>query len=241
MEYFGITDIGNLREKNQDAFLMVSNAYDDLLLMVADGIGGGKAGEVASIETVAYFERIFKDSGPFSDIEDVRNFLAYHADAVNRHVLQMSLKYPEYEGMGTTLTGVLITSLGDIVINCGDSRVYGISDGQIVPLTRDDTYVNQMLDEGRITYEEAMDHPKKHYLVKAIGIYEDCNADIHQIEAMDQYLVCSDGLHSYVSNDEMLHIILDENKTSEEKTNMLKDLSLEKGGYDNITVILFKR
>ena len=241
MEYFAVTDSGNLREKNQDAYLTVSNAYGDLLLLVADGIGGGKAGEVASIETVAYFERIFKDSGPFSDIEDVKNFLAYHIDAVNRHVLQMSNKYPEYEGMGTTLTGVLITSLGDIVINCGDSRVYGISDGQIVPLTRDDTYVNQMLEEGRITYEEAMEHPKKHYLVKAIGIYDDCNADIHQVEAMDRYLVCSDGLHSYVSDDEMLDIILDEEKTIEEKTSLLKDLSLEKGGYDNITVILFER
>lgn len=220
---------------------MVSNAYGDLLLLVADGIGGGKAGEVASIETVAYFERIFKDSGPFSDIEDVRSFLSYHIDAVNRHILQMSYKYPEYEGMGTTLTGVMITSLGDVVINCGDSRVYGIQDGQILRLTNDDTYVNQMLQEGRITYEEAIDHPKKHYLVKAIGIYEDCLADIHVIETMDRYLICSDGLHSYVSDEEMLEIVLNDDFTLEEKTNRLKDLSLEKGGYDNITVILFKR
>ncbi len=241
MEYFAITDIGNLREKNQDAYLMVSNAYGDLLLLVADGIGGGKAGEVASIETVAYFERIFKDSGPFSDLEDVRSFLLYHTDAVNRHILQMSHKYPEYEGMGTTLTGVMVTSLGDTVINCGDSRVYGIHEGEIIRLTKDDTYVNQMLEEGRISYEEAIDHPKKHYLVKAIGIYEESHADIHPIETMEQYLICSDGLHSYVSDEELLQIIENEQMTLQDKTIALKDLSLEKGGYDNITVILFKR
>ncbi len=241
MEYSAVTDIGNLREMNQDAFLTVSNAYDDLLLLVADGIGGGKAGEVASIETVAYFERIFKESGPFSCLEDIRSFLEYHIDAVNGHILQMSKKYPEYEGMGTTLTGIMVTSLGDVVINCGDSRVYGIDDEQILHLTKDDTYVNQMLEEGRITYEEALEHPKKHYLVKAIGIYENCHADIHEIEPMEQYLICSDGLHAYVSDEEILEILQNDEDTLEVKTNRLKDLSLEKGGYDNITVILFKR
>ncbi len=241
MEYYAVSDIGNMREKNQDAYVMVSNTYGDLLMLVADGIGGGKAGEVASIETVAYFERIFKESGPFSNIEDVQSFLVYHIEAVNQHILKMSRRYPEYDGMGTTLTGVLITSLGDVVVNCGDSRVYGIKEDKLVLLTRDDSYVNQMLAEGRITYEEAKDHPKKHYLVKAIGIYEECNADIHEIEALPQYLICSDGLHSYVSEEEILEILLDQEETVEEKTNALKDLSLEKGGYDNITVILFKR
>ena len=241
MEYYALSDIGFMREKNQDAFLTVENAYGDHLLMVADGIGGGKAGEVASAETVQYFERIFKESGPFSHIEDVAGFLYYHIGYINRHILHMARKQQAYEGMGTTVTGMLVTSLGDTVVNCGDSRVYGFKDGELIHLTKDDTYINQMIDEGRISAEEAADHPKKHYLVKAIGVYDECHADIHQVEEMPIYLLCSDGLHSYVSDDEILETVSIDDLTIKEKTIRLKELALSKGGYDNITVILYER
>ena len=241
MQYHALTDIGFMREKNQDAYLTALNEYGDLLMLVADGIGGGKAGEVASAETASYFERVFAESGPFSQLEDVAGFLSYHIGHINKLILDMSHHNLAYEGMGTTLTGVLVTSLGDTVFNCGDSRVYGIFEGKLVPLTKDDTYINQMIEEGRITQEEAIDHPKKHYLVKAIGIFEESQADIHPIEAMERYLVCSDGLHSYVSDEEMTDIIMNDELTIKEKTIALKELALRKGGYDNITVILYQR
>ena len=241
MDYFCITDTGLVREKNQDSYIAISNSYGDFLVLVADGIGGGKAGEVASGETIKYFDDNFKKSGPFERVEDAINYMSYHIGCANRHVHELSSRYEEYAGMGTTLTGVLMTKHGTISINCGDSRVYGFIDDLCIHLTSDHTLVNQMLEKGQITYEESLNHPKKHYLVKAIGIYPVCSADVHKVKDMEYYLVCSDGLHSYVSDDEITKIVTDPWKTVSQKTIELKDLALLKGGYDNVTIVLVKR
>ena len=241
MEYACITDVGLVREKNQDSYLAITNAYGDFLALVADGIGGGKAGEVASGETIKYFDDNFKESGPFDKIEDAINYMLYHVQAANKHIYDLSMKYDEYSGMGTTLTGILITSCGTISINCGDSRVYGFLDEWPFQLTFDHTLVNQMLQKGQISYEESVNHPKKHYLVKAIGIYPVCTPDVHKVKDMEYYLVCSDGLHAYVSDDEIRKIVTSKHSSVSGKCEDLKDLALLKGGYDNITIILVKR
>ena len=240
MEYSCITDIGLIREKNQDSYLAIYNEYGDFLMLVADGIGGGKAGEVASGEVIKYFEHIFKQSGPFDALEDVENFLRFHLTSVNKLIYDLSSRYENYSGMGTTITGLMICKYGNISINCGDSRVYGFIENSCIRFTKDHTLVNQMLEKGQITYEQSLNHPKKHYLVKAIGIFEKMNFDINLVEDMKYYLACSDGLHSYVSDEEMKNIILDENKSVEDKVVDLKDLALLKGGFDNITIVLVK-
>jgi len=241
MEYSCLTDIGLIREKNQDSYIAVSNAYGDFLVLVADGIGGANAGEVASGELIKYFDVNFRDSGPFSKLEDAINYMIYHIKKANKHVYELSKKHPDYAGMGTTISGVFFTKCGIISINCGDSRVYGFIDDLMIQLTVDHTLVNQMLEKGQITPEEAVNHPKKHYLVKAIGIYENCNPDVHKVKDMDYYLVCSDGLHGYVSEEEIRHIVFAEDKSVAEKAEDLKDLALLKGGYDNITVVLVRK
>ncbi|MBQ6493815.1 MAG: serine/threonine-protein phosphatase [Erysipelotrichaceae bacterium] len=241
MDYYCITDTGLLRDKNQDSYIAITNTYGDFLVLVADGIGGGNAGEVASGEVIKYFDEVFKESGPFASIEDVINYLNYHVSAANKRVYDYSVKYREYKGMGTTLTGVLLTANGTVSINCGDSRVYGFIDEMMVQLTVDHTLVNQMLEKGQITYEESINHPKKHYLVKAVGIFDKCSADIHKVKDMDYYLVCSDGLHAYVDEEQIAKIVLDKEKTVRQKVEDLKDLALLSGGYDNITVVLIER
>ena len=241
MEYACITDIGLVREKNQDSYLAISNVYGDFLMLVADGIGGGKAGEVASGETIKYFDDNFKNSGPFDTLEDAINYMLYHISEANRHIFDLSMRYNEYAGMGTTLTGLLITAHGCVSANCGDSRVYGFIDDSIYPLTFDHTLVNQMLEKGQITYEESLNHPKKHYLVKAIGIFPTCKPDVHKVKDMEYYLACSDGLHAYVSDEEICKIVCDKDKSVESKCEDLKDLALLKGGFDNITIVLVKR
>ena len=241
MEYFCITDVGLIREKNQDSYLAVFNSYGDFLVLVADGIGGGKAGEVASGETIQYFEENFKESGPFDSIEDAISYMQFHVAGANKRVYELSQKFVEYEGMGTTLTGILMTKNGTISINCGDSRVYGFIDDFSIKLTTDHTLVNQMLEKGQITYEESLNHPKKHYLVKAIGIFPVISADIHKVKDMDYYLICSDGLHSYVGDEDITFTVIDENRTVSEKVIDLKDMALMAGGYDNITIVLVKR
>ncbi len=241
MVYSCISDIGLCREKNQDSFLAIENSYGDFLAIVADGIGGGKAGEVASGEVIKYFKTIFKESGPFDNLEDVIDFVNLHIGLANKRVFEKSLSDNKYSGMGTTLTGILLTSKGNVSINCGDSRTYGFVDGKIIKLTNDHTLVNQMLENGQITYEESLNHPKRHYLVRAIGIFDKTNADVHKVKDMDYYLVCSDGLHSYVSDEEIAKIVCDANKSLDSKVADLKDLSLLKGGYDNVTVILLRK
>ena len=241
MKFSCISDIGLLREKNQDSYLAISNKYGDFLAIVADGIGGGKAGEVASGEVVKYFNEEFIESGPFDSIDNVIDYLQYHLNKVNSLVYYMSITDDNFTGMGTTITGVLITSVGVVSINCGDSRVYGFADNKIFKLTNDHTLVNQMIEKGQITYEESLNHPKRHYLVKAIGIFDNVASDVHKVKDMDYYLVCSDGLHGYVSDDEITSIVTKNNLSIDEKVNELKDIALLKGGYDNITVVLIEK
>lgn len=241
MKYSFITDIGLLREKNQDSCLAIENNYGDFLAIVADGIGGGKAGEVASSEVVKYFEKEFKQSGPFDTTKNAIDYIEYHLNKVNELVFNMSLSNKAYSGMGTTITGIFITKKANISINCGDSRVYGFLDNKYFKLTTDHTLVNQMIENGQISYEESLNHPKRHYLVKAIGIFDEVKCDVHKVKNMQYYLICSDGLHGYVSDDEINSIVCNQNLTLEQKVIELKDISLLKGGYDNVTVILVEK
>jgi len=240
MNYFCVTDIGLLREKNQDSFLVKENNHGDVLAIVCDGIGGGKAGEVASSEVVKFFDENFVSSGPFNSNDELIEYLNRSVALANRRVFELAKSHEEYSGMGTTLTGVLINKNATYSINIGDSRVYGFADKKIFHLTNDDTLVNQMLANGEITYEESLNHPKKHYLVKAVGVFKDVNADIHKVKKMDYLLICSDGLHGLLSEDEMMEIVYDQTKEVSQKVEELKDMALLKGGYDNITVVLIK-
>lgn len=241
MQYACITDIGLIREKNQDSYIVIKNGYGDLLALVADGIGGGKAGEIASGELIRYFDDNFKDSGPFSAIEDAISFMLYHLKKANTLIYDLSCNYKEYRGMGTTVTGILITSLGTVSINCGDSRVYGFIDDMMIRLTSDHTLVNQMLENGQISYEESINHPKKHYLVKAMGIFDKITPDVHKVKDMDYYLICSDGLHAYVKDDDICRIVLSKYSDLDTKVEDLKNLALLNGGFDNVTVILVEK
>lgn len=241
MEYSCITDIGLIREKNQDSYIAAKNKFGDILAIVSDGIGGGKSGEVASSEVVKYFNEVFNESGPFSSIKNVADYISYHINKVNKIVYGLSLSNEKYTGMGTTLTGVLITSYGTVCFNCGDSRVYGFLDNKIFQLTKDHTLVNQMLDKGQISPSEALNHPKKHYLVKAIGIFDKISFDVFKVKDLDYYLVCSDGVHGYICDEEINSVVTNEFLTLKDKVKTLKDIALLKGGYDNITAILIKR
>ncbi|MDO4500175.1 MAG: protein phosphatase 2C domain-containing protein [Erysipelotrichaceae bacterium] len=239
LKYYAKTDIGLHRSCNQDSYITITNNFGDFLALVCDGIGGGKAGDVASGEFVSYFERIFKDSGPFTSLEMAKEYITYYLRMANRHVYELSLTSKSLYGMGTTVTGILITSFGTLSINLGDSRVYGVLDKRLFRLTNDHTLVNQMLMNGEITYEESINHPKKHFLVKAAGVFEEIDFDVHKVKDMKYYLICSDGLCGYVKDDELLNIVDSyEYDTCRQKCDELVNLALLKGGYDNITVVV---
>ena len=240
MESYGLTDIGLYREKNEDSFLTVKNDYGDLLVLICDGIGGANAGEIASGELVRYFNEVFKISGPFSDLLMVKEYIIHHMAIANRKIFELSKEFKEYDGMGTTVTGLIISNHGVLSINVGDSRVYGFADKRLFKLTVDHTVVNELLLSGQITYEESINHPKKHHLVRAMGIWDSVDVDVHKVRELDYYLACSDGLHAYVTADDLIEIIYKEGLSVQEKANKLIDLALLKGGYDNITLVLVK-
>lgn len=237
INYYASTDIGLHREINQDSYLTITNKNGDFLALVCDGIGGGNAGDVASGETVKFLEKDFKKAPVFSKLDDGKNYLIKTINDVNKHVFNLANKHREFEGMGTTLTGILVTKFGILCINIGDSRVYGFVDNKIFRLTKDHTLVNQMIDNGQITYEESLTHPQRHYLVRAIGVWKDVEADIHEVKELDHYVICSDGLCGYVDDKKILEIMNSKAyKDCELKCKALIDTALLAGGYDNITV-----
>ena len=240
MEYFGLTDIGLYRDKNEDSYMAITNEYGDLLVLICDGIGGANAGEVASSEIIKYFSEIYPSSGPFSDLIMAKEYIIHHMAIANRKVFDLSLENDEYKGMGTTVTGILYTSHGVLSINVGDSRVYGFADKKLFRLTTDHTLVNEMLLNGQISFEESFNHPKKHFLVRAIGVWDSVDVDVHKVKNMDYYLACTDGLHGYVEADDLVKIIYRDDLSVKEKARKLMDLALLKGGYDNITLVLVK-
>lgn len=239
MNYASLSDKGLHREKNQDSYCNVTNNYGDVLLIICDGIGGGKAGEVASGEVVKYFINIFKNTSQFLNLDDAKEFMQKNIVKANEEVYKLSSKYKDFEGMGTTITGLLYTSVGVITFNVGDSRVYGFADNKMFKLTVDHTLVNELLQKGEISYEESLIHPKRHYLVKAVGVWDYVSADIHQVAKMDQYLVCSDGLSSYVDENSIKEVMNNKDLDCVSKVNELVKLSLIAGGYDNVSVIVF--
>ncbi|MDO5439620.1 MAG: Stp1/IreP family PP2C-type Ser/Thr phosphatase [Erysipelotrichaceae bacterium] len=239
MKIAAITNIGYVRTKNQDAYSVIKNKAEDVLIIVCDGIGGNKAGEVASVETIKHFERAFQEQN-FQRKEQVPAFLLNEITEVNNYILDLSLSHKEYEGMGTTITGILFSHYGDFIFNVGDSRTYGFLNNEMKQLTEDDSLVAEMVRMGEITYEESLTHPKRHYLTKAIGVWDALNGEVKEIGKMDYYLCCSDGLHGYVSADNIRKTILSD-LPLQEKTDALCRLALSSGGYDNITIVLIER
>ena len=238
IDFYCISDVGLHRTCNQDSYVTCTNSDGDFLALVADGIGGGRAGDVASKETVNYIKEHFAslNFNSLCDAKEKINVLLYDT---NKYVFDKSMSSIDYFGMGTTLTGILITSFGSLSINVGDSRTYGIVDKKLFRLTSDHTYVNQMLEKGEITYKESLTHPKRHYLTKAVGVFDTVEFDIHKVKNMDMYLLCSDGLCGYLQDNEIMNIIDSlEFDTLKDKGDALIEKALKKGGYDNVTVVL---
>ncbi len=241
IDYYSLSDVGLKRAKNEDSYLTIQNDNGDFLAIVCDGIGGANAGDVASSELTNYFKEHFKDAPKFSSLDNARNYLLYHLKLANKHIYNLSKQNIEYYGMGTTITGLLITGFGILSINAGDSRTYGYNRKELLHLTYDHTYVNQMVEKGEITYEESLTHPKRHYLIRAVGVWEDVEFDVHRVRKMNYYLICSDGLCGYVSDKEIETVLANsEFLTCADKSNELLRLALSKGGYDNVTIIVMK-
>lgn len=221
---------GMIREGNED-----SGYAGPRLLAIADGMGGQAAGEVASSEVISTLV-VLDDDIPGSDI---LTSLGTAVQRANDQLRMMVEEDPQLEGMGTTLTALLWTGQRLGLVHVGDSRAYLLRDGVLTQITQDHTWVQRLVDEGRITEEEATTHPQRSLLMRALGSGDHVEPDlsIREVRAGDRYLICSDGLSGVVSH-QTLEDTLASYQGPQETVQELIQLALRGGGPDNITVIV---
>ncbi|MFD4413034.1 Stp1/IreP family PP2C-type Ser/Thr phosphatase [Streptomyces sp. NPDC058467] len=221
---------GMIREGNED-----SGYAGPRLLAIADGMGGQAAGEVASSEVISTIVAL-DDDVPGSDI---LTSLGTAVQRANDQLRLMVEEDPQLEGMGTTLTALLWTGQRLGLVHVGDSRAYLLRDGVLTQITQDHTWVQRLVDEGRITEEEATTHPQRSLLMRALGSGDHVEPDlsIREVRAGDRYLICSDGLSGVVSHQTM-EDTLASYQGPQETVQQLIELALRGGGPDNITVIV---
>lgn len=243
----GLTNVGLKRQENQDFF-----SADDILglYVVADGMGGHLAGEVASriavdlinksfrkcVESEASVESLFGHSDP--SLSKTGNYILSSIRLANRVIHEMANEHRQYRGMGTTVA-VLAAAPGLIVsANVGDSRVYMVREGQIERLSKDHTIVAEQVEMGILTDEKAADSPLKHMLTRNLGSSEDVDAEIFELEPTGntRFILCTDGVTDLISDDEILHMAEGENNPEALCGNFI-DVALKRAGHDNTTVV----
>lgn len=234
MRVVSATNVGNYRKNNEDSYFVNDSKN---LYILADGMGGHLAGEKASKMATDIIASHFKKNKNIRKTEDVIEILSSSIKNANKEIFESSENNEDYRGMGTTVSAGFV--LEDVLVysNIGDSRIYKINKG-IEQLTRDDSFVNYLIEIGDITEEEAKNHPKKNVLTKALGTTETLDVYVNalKIEKDDIFLFCSDGLTNMISDEEIFKIVKE--NTPEVAKDVLLNLALENGGLDNITFIL---
>jgi PPM family protein phosphatase len=229
LRYAARSDRGLIREGNQDSVYAGPR-----LLAVADGMGGMAAGDVASNLAIAAMSQLDEDVPGDALVDALRGAV----DTANQNLRNAVDANPSLEGMGTTLTGILFSGTKVAMVHVGDSRAYLLRGDEFVQITKDDTYVQMLVDEGRITEEEASVHPQRSLLIRALqGSDVDPTYSVRPAVAGDRYLICSDGLSGPVSDDSIA-ATLREYTDPDECAERLLQLALRGGGPDNITVIV---
>ena len=241
IQAFATSDVGKARQLNEDSYFASKPDDEVKLFIVADGMGGYKGGEIASQMAVNaarnYILSNFEKSK--GDKETLLSLVKSSSQYANMVVYEKSRENEELKNMGTTLDVCLIYENKAFISHIGDSRIYRIRKEFMRKLTKDHSYVQQLVDEGKITKEESMNHPKKNMLIKALGCTEFIEPDrmIKGFIKGDMILMCTDGLTNMVSEQEIFNIlktnIIEPSKELVEKAN-------ENGGLDNITAVVIK-
>ena len=240
---FGLTDIGKKRSSNQDAIYLNSK---DHFYLLADGAGGYNGGDIASAMALELIPEYFL--GQSLDEGNVKHHLKESIKYANQSILDEVEKRPELEGMGTTVVGIYFYKDTLYIVNVGDSRLYLIQGGGIFQLTRDHSLVQEKIDLGIYTREEAARDPMQNILVRIVGREDVSLADVFSFKALPHhcFLLCSDGLHGELDDESILalvspHLTGDEKCTEaglKKAGEVLVDRANQKGGRDNISVIL---
>ncbi len=236
MQISYISDPGKVRSHNEDSGTIVINKANEYLLVVADGMGGHKAGEVASSIAVGHMGEKFNSLGSIGTKTDAINWIKDIAKEINYKIIKYTEENLDSKGMGTTLVCAVMTKEYLLFGNIGDSSGFVKKNNKLYKVTKDHTLVNLLVETGELTEEEAKTHPKKNVLMKALGANEKIDIDIFDVEnTIDDILLCSDGLTNMLSI-EQIEKVLNDNLSSDSKTNKLIRKSNARGGTDNITI-----
>jgi len=237
MKVYGLSDKGKIRPDNQDAFAFRS-LDGDVLAVVCDGMGGAAAGLLASniacVSFISFMETAMLASGGKSIAENLRAA----ADLANLKVYERASKDESCNGMGTTLVAIYLNHDGAILLNVGDSQAYRVSGGNLIKLTHDHSVVQEMLDRGQITREQAKLHPRKNVITRAIGGESAVRSDVFEsdVKEGDIFLLCSDGLTNALDDETLLNCCV-ESYEPEDICQALINAALENGARDNVTVV----
>ena len=239
MNIQGKTDKGILRHSNQDAFSF--GTFDDgaVWAVVCDGMGGANGGNIASSIAVENLSASLQSGyRPNMSEMSVKNLLTSAVNAANVKVFSKSREDASLSGMGTTVVAVLIFSNTTYIAHAGDSRAYAFADGQLVQLTRDHSIVQRLIEEGKITKDEAKIHPRKNVITRALGVDESVDVEftVADLSNGSTMLICTDGLTNFASNEEIVELL-----SSEPRDNVvdrLIDTANNNGGGDNITAVV---
>ena len=235
MKAFYQTDPGKVRSHNEDSVNIVKNLNDEYLVVVADGMGGHKAGEVASSLAVNELAKRFSELSSIGTKEEAVIWLKEIIDEINVKILRYAEEHVEATGLGTTCVCSIITDDFLLFANVGDSSGYVLKNGRLYKVTRDHTLVNILLENGELTESEAKTHPQKNVLMKALGAAEEIDVDIFDVEkTLDGVLLCSDGLTNMVSVEQMEKILGDNELDLEEQVEKMIMKANMRGGTDNI-------
>lgn len=231
-----MSDIGNIRKINEDS---MGYHEDDIkkIYVIADGMGGHNAGEIASKIAV---DKVIDYISSLESIEDLEIVIKDAIQFSNKQIYEFSKTNDTLSGMGTTITACLAAGNKLVVANVGDSRCYIISKGRLIQVTKDHSLVQQLVDNGTITAEEAAAHPNKNIITRSLGTAPVVDVDTYLVDLqyIDRVLLCTDGLSNSLTEDEIYNIVI--NNTNETACKKLIELSKQNGGRDNITVIIFE-
>ncbi len=241
MQTFYFTDPGKVRSHNEDNVTIISNDNKEFVLAIADGMGGHKAGEVASSIAIEQITKSFYNIDTLGSKENAIDWLRTTTKEINDKIFEYAKKNPESKGLGTTLVIALKTNNYILYGNIGDSSGFVIKNGILHKVTKDHTYVGMLVNSGRITEENAKNHPGKNLLTRALGANDPIEIDIFDIDTSVKGLfLCSDGLTNMLTI-EQIEKVLNSNLAIEDTVIKLIKKANLRGGTDNISIAYLKK
>lgn len=241
MNSYYLTDPGKVRTHNEDSVVILTNKNGESLMIVADGMGGHRSGEIASSIVVSHVGKSFSDKESLGTKEEAKEWMKTVISESNVLIYKYTIDNPDSMGMGTTIVMSLITNDYLLFGNIGDSSGYVLKNNHLHKITIDHTLVNLLVKSGELTEEEAREHPRRNVLMRALGTNMSVEMDIFDVETdVDGILLCSDGLTNMLKDDQITKVLLEETPV-ENKVKKLIIKCNNRGGTDNISIAYLEK